>query len=67
MSGPVVWMLMPTPSSLYLSFVCTGVGASVPCLFTLGAELFPVHSRGIHLSYIASFWMVRAVFKITYT
>lgn len=39
----------------------TGVGASVPCLFTLGAELFPVHSRGVHLSYIASFWMVRYI------
>ncbi len=39
-----------------------GVGASVPCLFTLGAELFPVHTRGVHLSYIASFWMVGSIY-----
>lgn len=35
--------------------VSAGVGASVPCLFTLGAELFPVHKRGVHLSYIARY------------
>lgn len=39
-----------------------GVGASVPCLFTLGAELFPVQTRGVYLSYIASFWMVGSIY-----
>jgi len=39
-----------------------GVGASVPCLFTLGAELFPVQIRGVYLSYIASFWMVGSIY-----
>jgi MFS family permease len=33
--------------------VVKGVGASVPCLFTLGAELFPMNSRGFYLSVIA--------------
>lgn len=39
-----------------------GVGTSVPCLFTLGAELFPVQTRGVYLSYIASFWMVGSIY-----
>lgn len=39
-----------------------GVGASVPCLFTLGAELFPVQTRGVYLSYVASFWMVGSIY-----
>jgi hypothetical protein len=36
-----------------LALAWAGIGASVPCLFTLGAELLPVSSRGLHLSYIA--------------
>ena len=39
-----------------------GVGCSVPCLFTWGAELFPTQKRGIYLSYVASFWMVGQIY-----
>lgn len=39
-----------------------GIGGSVPSVFTLGAEVFPAHTRGKLLSVVASFWMVGAIF-----
>jgi VNT family MFS transporter (synaptic vesicle glycoprotein 2) len=39
-----------------------GIGGSVPIVFSLGAEFFPTEVRGRHLSVIASFWMVGALF-----
>jgi len=38
-----------------------GIGASVPIVFSLGAEVFPSDSRGRYISLIASFWMVGAI------
>ncbi len=42
-----------------------GIGASVPIVFSLGAELFPALIRGKLLSIIASFWMMGALFVAT--
>ena len=39
-----------------------GIGASVPAVFSLGAELFPSAQRGRRLSMIAAFWMVGSIF-----
>lgn len=39
-----------------------GIGASVPIVFSLGAEMFPSAVRGKYLSVIASFWMVGAIY-----
>jgi MFS family permease len=39
-----------------------GIGGSVPIVFSLGAEIFPMSSRGRYLLVIASAWMVGAVF-----
>ena len=39
-----------------------GIGASVPIVFSLGAELFPTLIRGKLLSIIASFWMIGALY-----
>eukprot|EP00945_MAST-04E_sp_MAST-4E-sp1_P008533 g8533.t1 len=38
-----------------------GVGGTVPCLFTLGAELTPASKRGLFLTIIGWFWMVGSV------
>ena len=40
-----------------------GIGCSVPCLFTMGAEIFPTQKRGIYLSYVASFFMVGQIYS----
>ena len=42
-----------------------GIGASVPIVFSLGAELFPTLIRGKLLSIIASFWMIGALYVAT--
>lgn len=56
-----------TPSISWLIvcriFAGLGIGGSVPVVFSLGAELFPSHIRGKHLSMIASFWMVGAIYS----
>lgn len=44
-------------------FAGLGIGASVPVVFSLGAEIFPTADRGYYLSIIASFWMVGAIFS----
>ncbi len=44
-------------------FAGLGIGASVPVVFSLGAEIFPTSDRGYYLSIIASFWMVGAIFS----
>ena len=38
------------------------IGGSIPIMFTLGAELFPMEIRGSLISFIGSFWMVGAMF-----
>ena len=38
------------------------IGGSIPIMFTLGAELFPMEIRGSLISFIGSFWMVGALF-----
>jgi MFS family permease len=48
---------------LFRVFAGLGIGASVPIVFSLGAELFPTVDRGYYLSLIASFWMVGAIFS----
>eukprot|EP00953_Heterococcus_sp_UTEX-ZZ885_P012726 7288-Heterococcus_DN1.PRE.2 len=42
-----------------------GVGGSIPCVFTYGAELYPVAVRGKSLSLIASFWMIGSIYAAT--
>jgi MFS transporter, VNT family, synaptic vesicle glycoprotein 2 len=42
-----------------------GVGGSIPCVFTYGAELYPVPVRGKSLSLIASFWMIGSIYAAT--
>eukprot|EP01039_Chlorochromonas_danica_P002994 gene2994-3267_t len=43
-------------------FAGLGIGGSVPIVFSLGAEILPSRRRGQWLSFIASFWMVGAIF-----
>lgn len=38
-----------------------GVGGTVPCIFTIGAELTPPKQRGFFLALIGWFWMVGSV------
>jgi VNT family MFS transporter (synaptic vesicle glycoprotein 2) len=42
-------------------FAGIGIGGSVPCLYALGGEIFPVSQRGSLLSIVSAFWMVGAI------
>ena len=55
-----------SPDVFVLTFLRTiagvGIGATVPPLFTLVAELAPPTKRGFCVTFCASFWMVGSVF-----
>lgn len=55
-----------SPNVIVLAFIRmvagVGIGATVPPLFTLVAELAPPSERGFCVTFCASFWMVGSVF-----
>ena len=54
--SPSLWMI-----TVFRSIAGVGVGGSVPCLWTLGAELTPPARRGYLLTIIGWFWMVGSI------
>lgn len=52
---------VPSCDMCGLRGACSGVGGSVPAVFTLGAELLPAKSRGEKLTIISSAWMFGSI------
>ena len=54
--SPSLWLI-----TMFRCIAGVGVGGSVPCLWTLGAELTPPARRGYLLTIIGWFWMVGSI------
>mgnify|MGYP001141492955 CR=1 FL=1 len=63
LSGGVSAFSVNMPMFLALRFLAgLGVGGSIPVVFTYFAEFLPAKNRGRYIIFLASFWMLGAIF-----